>query len=117
MAMPVYPFGVYGLPPVGILTISDRTAARLPTQGSKAIGLGRGLFLLLLTLVTSSLRPPVELFAEPMHGAIPVVGLPPLELLRCCVRLVRVEPDDPVTGSPKAEVTVELLGNPPWPPD
>ena len=39
--MPVYPLGVYGLPPVGILTINESTAARLPTQGSRAMGLGR----------------------------------------------------------------------------
>ena len=40
-AIPVHPFGAYGLPPVGKRTINDRTAARFPLQGSNAIGLGR----------------------------------------------------------------------------
>ena len=40
-AIPVHPFGAYGLPPVGKRTINDRTAARFPLHGSNAIGLGR----------------------------------------------------------------------------
>ena len=40
-AIPVHPFGAYGLPPVGNRTIKERTAPRLPLHGSKAIGLGR----------------------------------------------------------------------------
>ena len=40
-AIPVHPFGAYGLPPVGNRTIKERTAPRLPLQGSRAMGLGR----------------------------------------------------------------------------
>ena len=40
-ASPGVPGGAWLLPPVGILTIRDSTAALLPAQGSRAIGLGR----------------------------------------------------------------------------
>jgi hypothetical protein len=72
------------LPPVGILTINERTAARLLTQGSRAIGLGRGRFLLRLTLVTSSRVFPttVVVVVVLVAGVEPAVEMAtPLELL------------------------------------
>ena len=39
-AIPVQLLGAYGLPPVGSRTTRDKTAARLPWQGSRAMGLG-----------------------------------------------------------------------------
>lgn len=73
------------MPPVGIRTINERTAARLLTHGSKAMGLGRGRFLLRLTLVTSDSRVLPEdtevVVAEVVVELPMVVITPPLELL------------------------------------
>ena len=46
--LPGVPGGAWLWPPVGILTIRDSTAARLPAHGSSAIGLGRDFLRLFL---------------------------------------------------------------------
>ena len=71
-AIPVYPGGAYRLPAVGSRTMSERTAARLPSHGSSAIGLGRYFFFRFRTVdaaataavVTSSAAAEVEVISE-----------------------------------------------------
>ena len=56
VTLPGVPGGAKLWPPVGILTMRDSTAARLPAHGSSAIGLGRDFFRLFLQIIILRLR-------------------------------------------------------------